>query len=232
LDNIQNLLAQVLNNQNNDETGSHHNEEENHNNNEPPKTEQSKEGSSIDAEVIKDIQAQIASLIQRDELKKVGMTYPYPLEWDSVSYLPKFKPFTLHTYDDKSSLNHHIYYFRSQTTNVIDNNAIMVKLFIGTLKGVAFDWLRSLPNGSINSWVDLETQFLSQFYEDDTEVTMDQLLSTVQIGRESVREYIKRFYNLSLMCLAGMPLPMLLQTCRHNFHDRVEVHMGAIKAHI
>ena len=33
------------------------------------------------------------------------------------------------------------------------------------------------------------------------------------------------------MCPAGMPLSMLLQTCRHNFLDRIEVHMGAVKTH-
>ena len=33
------------------------------------------------------------------------------------------------------------------------------------------------------------------------------------------------------MCPAGMPLPILLQTCRHNFLDQVEIHMGAVKAH-
>jgi len=44
-------------------------EEENLNNG-PPKIEWSNEGSSIDAEVIKGIQAQIVSLAQRDELKK------------------------------------------------------------------------------------------------------------------------------------------------------------------
>jgi len=41
-----------------------------------------KESSSIDAEIIKDMQAQIASLTQRDELKNVGMIQPYPLELD------------------------------------------------------------------------------------------------------------------------------------------------------
>ena len=75
---------------------------------------------------------------------------------------------------------------------------------------VAFDWFRSLPNSSINSWVNLKTRFLSRFYEDDTKVTMDKLLSTVQKGGEFVRKYIERFHNLSLMCHAGMPLPMLL----------------------
>ena len=66
----------------------------------------------------------------------------------------------------------------------------MARLFIGTLKGVAFDWFQSLPPGSVNSWIDLETRFLSHFYEDDTKVTMDKLLSTVQRKGEFVRDYM------------------------------------------
>ena len=72
------MLAQLLTNQNNNVTRSNHNEE--HNDDEWPNTEKSKGSSSIDDEVIKGIQAQIAFLAQRDELKKVGMTRPYPLE--------------------------------------------------------------------------------------------------------------------------------------------------------
>ena len=205
------MLAQLLNNQNNNDTGSNHDEEE-HLSNEQPRTEKSKEGSSLDAEVLKGIQAQIAFLAQKDELNKVGAVHPYPLEWDSVPYPPKFKPPTLHTYDGKSSSNQHIYYFRSQTGNVIDNDAIMARLFIGTLKGVVFDLFRSLPPSSINSWIDLETRFLSRFYENDTKVTMDKLLSTVQRKGESVRDYIEQFRNLSLMCSAGCHYQC---SCRH-----------------
>ena len=90
------MLAQLFTNRNNNDIGSNHNEEE-HNDDEQPKIEKSKESSSIDAEVLKGIQAQIASLTQRDELKKACMTRPYPLESDSVSYPSKFKPPTLHT---------------------------------------------------------------------------------------------------------------------------------------
>jgi len=79
LDNIQQMLVQLLVNWNINNTGSNHDEEE-HNNDERPKTEKSKEIFSIDAMVIKGIQAQIASLSQRDELKKVGMTRPHSLE--------------------------------------------------------------------------------------------------------------------------------------------------------
>ena len=46
-----------------------------------------------------------------------------------------------------------------------------------------------------------------------------------------MQEYIEKFNNLSLMCPTGMSLPMLLQTCRHNFINRVKVRMGAVKAH-
>jgi len=60
---------------------------------------------------------------------------------------------------------------------------------------------------------------------------MDKLLSTVQRKGKSVCDYIERFRNLSLMYPAGMPLPMLWQTCRHNFLDQVEIRMGAVKAH-
>jgi len=60
---------------------------------------------------------------------------------------------------------------------------------------------------------------------------MDTLLSAVWKGGESVRDYIERFHNISLMCPTCMPLPMLLPTCRHNFLDKVEVRMWAVKAH-
>ena len=61
LDNIQQTLVQLLTNRNNNDVGSNHNEEEDKDD-EQPKTEKSKESSSIDVEVLKGIQAQIASL--------------------------------------------------------------------------------------------------------------------------------------------------------------------------
>ena len=68
LDNIQQMLAQLLVNRNTKNTGSNRDEDE-YNNDEHPKTEKSKKRSSIDGEIIKGIQAQIASLTQRDKLK-------------------------------------------------------------------------------------------------------------------------------------------------------------------
>ena len=62
LENIQQMLVQLLLNQsNNHTTDNNHNEEKNLNN-ELPKTEKSKKSSSIGANIIKGIQAQIVSL--------------------------------------------------------------------------------------------------------------------------------------------------------------------------
>ena len=43
----------------------------------------------------------------------------------------------------------------------------MAHLFIGTLKGVAFEWFMKLPAGSIKKWADLVKLFLARFFEDD-----------------------------------------------------------------
>jgi len=128
-----------------------------------------------------------------------------------MPYAPKFKTPTLHTYDGKNSPNPHIYYFRSQTDNVIDNDAIMARLFIGTLMWVAFDWFRSMPNGFINSWTDLETHFLSRFYKDDTKVTMEKHFLMVQKGKESYGNRLGDFADF-LLCV--------LQACHYLCYSR------------
>jgi len=56
-----------------------------------------------------------------------------------TSYPPKFKAPTLLTFDDEGSPNQHVYYFKFQTGNVVSNDIIMARLFIGTLKGAAFE---------------------------------------------------------------------------------------------
>ena len=68
------------------------------------------------------------------------------------------------------SPNQNINYFKSQNRNVVSNDAIMARLFIGTLKGVAFELFMKLSAGSIKIWANLEKLFLACFFEDDTEI--------------------------------------------------------------
>ena len=105
----------------------------------------------------------------------------------------------------------------------------MARLFISTLKGVAFDWFRSLPPGSINSWIDLETRFLSRLYEDETEITIDKLHSTCR--RKENRTMITLNDSKTYLWYVQQGCHCLLQTCRHNFLNQVEIRMGAVKSH-
>ena len=74
----------------------------------------------------------------------------------------------------------------------------MAHLFIGTLKGVTFEWFMKLFAGSIEKWVDLEKLFLARFFEDDTELSLTTLLSTKQKKGESIRVFVERFQSMAL----------------------------------
>ena len=129
---------------------------------------------------MQELKTRLEAIAHRGKLQEVGVVRPYPVEWDDTPYPPKFKAPSLHTFDSKGSPNQHIYYFKSQTGNIVSNDAILVRPFISTLKGVAFEWFMKLPAGSIKKWVDLERLFLARFFEDDTEVTLPTLLATKQ----------------------------------------------------
>ena len=86
-----------------------------------------------------------------------------PGEWDLVPYPPKFKTPILQAFDGMESPNQHIYYFKSQTENVVSNDAVLARLFIGTLKGITFEWFMKLPGVAIKNWGDLEKLFLTHF---------------------------------------------------------------------
>jgi len=60
------------------------------------------------------------------------------------------------------------------------NNAILAHLFIGTLKGVAFDWFMELPAGSIKTCTNLEKLFLAHFFEDGSKILVLTLLVAKQ----------------------------------------------------
>ena len=84
------------------------------------------------------LEQHLEALPVKKGLQEVGVVRPYLAEWDIALYPPKFKALTLQAFDDRGSPNQHVYYFKSQTRNVVSNDAIISRLFIGTLKGIAF----------------------------------------------------------------------------------------------
>ena len=82
-----------------------------------------------------ELEKRLEAISNRSNLQEIGVVRLYPVEWDSSLYPPRFKAPNLQAFDDKGSPNQHMYYFKFQTGNVVLNDAIMARLFIGTLKG-------------------------------------------------------------------------------------------------
>ena len=106
----------------------------------------------------------------------------------------------------------------------------MTRLFIGTLKGVAFEWFRRLEPGSITCWKDMERLFVARFFDDDTEVSMATLLTVKQRKTESVSNLVKRFRNRSLHSRDRVSEATLIEMCRNNLSISVLSNMGAVEA--
>ena len=83
----------------------------------------------------------------------------------------------------------------------------MARLFVGTLKEVAFEWFMKLPADSIKSWADFEKLFLTCFFEDDKEVAMPTLLATKQKKWESIKAFVERLWSMALCCPSALPNP-------------------------
>ena len=98
----------------------------------------------------------------------------------------------------------------------------LVKQFVRSLKGNAFDWYTDLEPNSIDSWEQLEHEFLNRFYSTRRTVSMVELTNTRQRKDEPVIDFINRWRNASLnskdklseasaikMCIQGMHWELL-----------------------
>ena len=74
----------------------------------------------------------------------------------------------------------------------------MTRLFIGTLKEVAFEWFMKLHAGSIKTWANLENLFLARFFEDYTEIPVPTLLAAKWKKGESIKTFVERFWSMAL----------------------------------
>ena len=102
----------------------------------------------------------------------------------------------------------------------------MARLFIGTLKGVTFEWFMKLPASSIKTWAELEKLFLARFFEDTMEVAMLTPVATKQKKGEFIKAFVERFQSMALHCLSGMSQSTLMETCRHNLQTALLTQIG------
>src|SRR3954470_17566945 len=59
---------------------------------------------------MKRLEEKVAALKTTTIRQETGATRPYPVKWDAIKYLSRFKVPTLNTFDGKGSAQQHIYY--------------------------------------------------------------------------------------------------------------------------
>jgi len=91
-------------------------------------------------------------------------TKPYTKRIDAIRMpcgyqLPKFNQF-----DGNGNPKQHIPHFIETCSNASTEGDRLVKQFVRTLKGSAFDRYTDLTSESIDSWGQMEHEFLNRFY--------------------------------------------------------------------
>ena len=87
--------------------------------------------------------------------------------------LQKFQQF-----DGKGSLKQHMAHLIEMCNNAGTYGDYLVKQFVRSLKGNAFDWYTDLESGSIDSWEQMEQKFLNHFCRTRRIVSMIELTNT------------------------------------------------------
>ena len=106
---------------------------------------------------------------------------------------------------------------------------LMVKQFVRSLKGNAFDWYTDLAPSSINSWNQMEREFLNRFYSTRRTVSMIELTNSKQWKEEPVIDYIQRWRNLSLNCNDQLSESSAIEMCIQGINWAISYILQEIK---
>ena len=168
---------------------------------------------------------QLKELIKKaikDQVENViqpSYTYakPYSQRIDRLSMPTSYQPPKFQQFNGKGNFRQHITHFVETCNNAGTYDDLMVKQFVRSLKGNAFNWYTDLESGTIDNWEQLEREFLNHFYSTRRVVSMIELTASRQWKEELEIDYIHKWRNLSLnykerlfestalnMCIQGM----------------------------
>jgi hypothetical protein len=142
---------------------------------------------------------------------------------------PNYQPPKFQQFDGKGNPRQHIAHFVETCNNAGTKGDLMVKQFVRSLKGNAFDWYTDLESGLIDTWEQLEREFLNRFYSTCRVVSMIELTNTRQWKEELVIDYIHRWRNLNLNCRDRLTENSALDMCIQGMHWGLRYILQGIK---
>ncbi|KAA0055890.1 ty3-gypsy retrotransposon protein [Cucumis melo var. makuwa] len=103
---------------------------------------------------------------------------PYTKRIDNMRIPHGYQPPKFQQFNRKDNPKQHVAHFIETCEPAGTRGDLLVKQFVRTLKGNAFDWYIDLEPESINSWEQLERNFLNRFYSTRRIVSMIELTAT------------------------------------------------------
>ena len=103
-------------------------------------------------------------------------------------------------FDERGNSKQHIAHFVETCNNAGTERDLLVKQFVRSLRGNAFDWYTNLEPESIDSWEQMEREFLNRYHSTCHTVSMMKLTNMWQWKDELVIDYINRWCSLSHDC--------------------------------
>ncbi|XP_012828827.1 PREDICTED: uncharacterized protein LOC105950052 [Erythranthe guttata] len=143
---------------------------------------------------------------------------PYIKRIDALRMPAGYQPPKLQQFDGKANPKQHIAHFIETCNNAGTNGDLLVKQFVRSLKGNAFDWYVDLEPESINSWEEMEHEFLNRFYSTRRTVSMIELTNAKQWKDEPIVDYINRWRALSLNCKDKLSEVSAIEMCIQGIH--------------
>ena len=88
---------------------------------------------------------------------------PYTKRIDNLRIPMGYQPPKFQSFDEKENPKQHVAHFVETCNNAGTYGDLLVKQFIHSLRGNAFDWYIDLAPECIDSWDQMEHEFLSRF---------------------------------------------------------------------
>ncbi|PKU71738.1 hypothetical protein MA16_Dca027254 [Dendrobium catenatum] len=100
------------------------------------------------------------AIASRKSGDSVSRGHPYPVAYEREPYPAGFVPPRFRVFDGFGNPRQHVAQYRAICCNIGGNDALMLRLFVSSLGGVAFEWYADLPNDSVRTFAEMEQLFM------------------------------------------------------------------------
>ena len=141
-------------------SGAEDSDKESHCSEESDNDRKAKKDCSLGSTSVEQIQSLIANAVKAQlgegSHKTHLYTKPYTKRIDALRMPHGYQPPKFNQFDGKGNPKQHVAHFIETCSNAGTEGDRLVKQFVRTLKGIAFDWYTDLESESIDNWQQME----------------------------------------------------------------------------